>query len=50
LCGDKPIKSGDILHIKAGQKINIQNNASKNLKVVTVYIPSYNEDNIGYES
>ncbi len=50
LCGDKPIKSGDILNIKEGQKINIKNNSPKDLTVVTIYMPPYNEDNIGYET
>ncbi|MBU1326844.1 hypothetical protein KKB64_00425 [Patescibacteria group bacterium] len=50
LCGDKPIKSGDILQIKEGQKINIQNNSSKKLIIITIYMPPYNEDNIGYET
>lgn len=49
LCGDKPIKSGDILNIKVGQKINIKNTSSKNLVVITIYMPPYNENNIGYE-
>jgi hypothetical protein len=48
LCGDKPIKGGDILKIKEGQKINITNNSSDNLTVVTIYMPPYNENNIGH--
>ena len=48
LCGSKPIKMGDILKIKKGQEINLKNNFSKNLVVMTIYMPPYDENNIGY--
>ncbi len=50
ICGDKSIKGGDIMKIKEGQKINIRNDSPKNLTVVTIYMPPYNEANIGYET
>ncbi|HLD92055.1 MAG TPA: hypothetical protein VI795_01520 [Patescibacteria group bacterium] len=49
LCGDQPIKSGNVLKIKEGQKINIKNNSTKNLTVVTIYTPPYDDNNIGYK-
>ncbi|MBU1110415.1 hypothetical protein KKB83_02270 [Patescibacteria group bacterium] len=50
LCGETPIRKGDVLKIKRGQKINLKNNAPKNLVVMTVYAPPYNENNIGYQN
>ena len=49
LCGKKSIKKGDLLKIKPGQKINLKNNSQKTLQVMTIYIPPYNEANIGYK-
>lgn len=46
-CGGKPIKKGDLLKIKPGQKINLKNNSKTNLRVITTYMPPYNEANIG---
>ena len=47
-CGEKIIKEGDILKIKKNQAINLENRSSHNLIVLTVYMPPYNENNIGY--
>lgn len=49
LCGTRQIKKGDVLEIKTGQKINLKNNFSENLIVMTIYMPPYNEANIGYK-
>ena len=49
LCGNKSIKKGDLLKIKPGQKINLKNNTKGILQVMTIYLPPYNEANIGYK-
>jgi len=49
LCGGKPIKKGDVLKIREDQKINLKNNSFNNLVVMTIYVPPYNENNIGYK-
>ncbi len=49
LCAEKPVKKGDLLKIIAGQEINIKNNSKKDLKVMTIYLPPYDDDNVGYK-
>ncbi|MBU0619323.1 hypothetical protein KKD62_03755 [Patescibacteria group bacterium] len=48
LCDDRPIKKGDLLKLSAGQKINLKNNSKTNLKIITIYLPPYDEANIGH--
>lgn len=50
LCANKPMKEGDILQISEGDELNLHNHSSKKLVVMTVYIPPYNEKNIGYKN
>lgn len=49
LCDGKSIKRGDLLKITPGQKINLKNNAKTNMQVMTIYLPPYNEANIGHK-
>ena len=45
----KPIKKGDLLKIKAGQKMFLKNNSKKNLKILCIYLPPYEDNNIGHK-
>lgn len=47
LCGDNSITAGNILELSEGKKLNIKNTSTKNLVVMTIYTPPYNETNIG---
>lgn len=49
LLANRPIKTGDLLKIKSGQKINLTNNTENNLVVITTYLPPYDEKNIGHK-
>lgn len=48
LLSNQLIKAGDLLKIKPGQPINLINNTKKNLVVMTVYLPPYDDNNIGH--
>lgn len=45
---NNPIKKGDLVKIKAGQKMFLKNNSKKNLKILCIYLPPYNDANIGH--
>ncbi|PIP88228.1 hypothetical protein COW80_01540 [Candidatus Beckwithbacteria bacterium CG22_combo_CG10-13_8_21_14_all_01_47_9] len=47
---NKPIKRGDLIKIKAGQKMFLKNNSRKNLKILCVYLPPYDDANIGHKN
>lgn len=48
LLADQPIKAGDLLKIKPRQIINLINNTKKNLVVMTIYLPPYDDNNISH--
>ena len=47
---NRPIKKGDLIKIKAGQKMFLKNNSRKNLKILCVYLPPYDDANIGHKN
>lgn len=46
---NKPIKKGDLIKIKTGQKMFLKNNSKKNLKILCIYLPPYDEKNVGHK-
>lgn len=46
---NKPIKKGDLIKIRAGQKMFLKNNSKKNLKILCIYLPPYDDNNIGHK-
>ena len=46
---NNPIKKGDLVKIKAGQKMFLKNNSQKNLKILCIYLPPYDDNNIGHK-
>lgn len=46
---NRSIKKGDLIKIKVGQKMFLKNNSQENLKILCVYLPPYNEANIGHK-
>jgi mannose-6-phosphate isomerase-like protein (cupin superfamily) len=48
LCGKRKIKKGDLLKITAGKEIYLKNDGSKNLGILTIYMPPFDEGNIGF--
>lgn len=47
---NRSIKKGDLIKIKAGQKMFLKNNSQKNLKILCVYLPPYVDTNIGHKN
>lgn len=45
----KPIKRGDLVKITAGDKMFLKNNSKKNLKILCIYLPPYDDANIGHK-
>jgi len=49
LLAGKPIKKGDFKKIVAGQNMHLKNNSRKKLKLIGIYLPPYDDANIGYK-
>lgn len=45
----KIIKKGDLIKITAGQKMWLKNNSKNPLKLLTIYLPPYDDNNIGHK-
>ena len=42
------IKKGDLVKITAGDKMFLKNNSKKDLKILCIYLPPYDDANIGH--
>lgn len=48
LFAGKLMKKGDLIKVTAGQDFHLKNNSKKPLKILCIYLPPYDDANIGH--